>query len=182
MKKTLVIVLLLLITPLLVFSSIKARINLSDEISYSFYNKIWVSPTEQYFSVKSVMNNPSISNDVDFMFTDNIGLTVGFGVGYQSSIYDFNRFVTIPKSINGSINAGVVTEFSRIKLALSAILRSSFQTSRNNWISQLGGMFDVSYQFGNGLSLNAAYKYLYNNNMLSSALSVGVGYTTGGNK
>ena len=62
------------------------------------------------------------------------------------------------------------------------MLRSSFQTARNNWISQLGGIIDLSYIFSNGLSINAAYKYLYNYNMVSSAVSIGLGYTVGGSK
>ena len=182
MKKILVFIILILIVQMFLFSSIRARIMFSDEVSYSSYNKVWVSPKEQYFSVTSLINNPVVSNDFDFMFTKSIGLTAGFGVGYQSSIFDFNRFVTIPQSINGSINAGIVTEYSNIRLSLSVMLRSSFQTARNNWISQLGGIIDLSYIFSNGLSINAAYKYLYNYNMISSAVSIGLGYTVGGNK
>lgn len=182
MKKTLVLFFLLLLLPFFLFCSVNARIHFSDELSYTAYNRIWVSPEEHYYSVESLSNNPNICNDIDYLFTKNIGLGFGFGFGYQSSIFDFNRFVTIPKSINGTVNAGIVLKFKQVRLSVLALLRSSLHFSRNNCVSQLGGMVDLSYSFNNGLTLISSYKYLYNYNMITSAVSFGLGYTFGGKK
>lgn len=182
MKKTLVLFFVLLLLPFLLFSGVNARIHFSDELSYTVYNRIWVSPEEHYYSVESLIYNPSVCSDIDILVTKNIGLGFGFGFGYQSSIFDFNRFVTIPKSINGTINAGIVLKFEQVRLSISALLRSSLQIARSNWVSQIGGMVDLSYSFNNGLTLISSYKYLYNYNMLTSAVSLGLGYTFGGER
>ena len=181
MRKT-VIILVLFFIPVLVFSSVNVRMHFSDEIAYTSYNRIWVSPSEHYFSVNSILNNFSINTDMDVMITTSFGLGLGLGFGYQYSIFDYNRFVTVPKSINYSLIAGVVYDINQFRFALSAILRPSLQIDRSNWISQLGGMFDLTYCFDNKLNLIVSYKYLYNYNMVSSAVSLGLGYAFGGKR
>ena len=182
MKKALVFFLIVLFLPAIAFSAVDARIHFSEEISYSSYNRIWVSPEENYFSVESVINNPNITNELDLMFSKCFGVEFGIGFGYQSSIFDYNRFITIPKSVNGTVNGGFVLKLNNVRIALSAVLRSSFQMARNNWVSQIGGMADLSYCLNNGLTFIASYKYLYNYNMISSGVSFGVGYSVGGKK
>lgn len=181
MRKALVF-LVILILPVVLFSSVRGRVHFTDEISYSSYNRIWVSPQDNYFSVVSLVNNPIISNDIYFMVTKNFGIGVGVGFGYQKAFFDYNRFVTIPKSLNGNISAGVVFGLNNLRISVSSLLRASFLLARNSWISQLGLMAELSYCLNNGITFISSYKYLYNYNLVSSAFSLGLGYSFGGDR
>ena len=110
------------------------------------------------------------------MFTKNVGLTLGTKVGYQWSIWDKNRFASFPKNINGSVNAGLSLLCNDFRFSLSAMLRSSFQTSRNAWVSQLGGDVSVSYTLNNGLFFELGFRYLYSYEVITSGVSLGIGY------
>ena len=182
MKKIIIVLLIVILCSFALSASFVSRVSLSEEVAYQRYNRIWTSPNTYYYSVKSIANNPTLNNDLDFMFGNNIGITFGTKVGYQWGIWDENRFVSFPKNLNGSLNAGIVFVYNNFRTKLSAILRSSFQTSRNSWISQFGGEVDFSYALKNGLFFELGCRYLYSYEMITSGVSFGIGYQMGGNK
>ena len=182
MKKALIILFLIVFCFGAASASVFSRVSLSEEVAFLKYNRIWTSPVSYYYSVESVASNPTLANDLDIMFTRNIGMTIGSRIGYQWSISDKNRFVSFPQNINISLNSGFAYYSNNFRISLSAILRPSFQTSRNSWISQLGGGLDVSYSFSNGIFLGLGYRYLYNYNMITSGAFISLGYQMGGRK
>lgn len=182
MKKVFIIHFLIILCLGAISASVINRVSISEEMTYQRYNKIWTSPTTSYYSVESLASNPILSNDFDIMFTTNIGITLGTRFGYQWSFYDRNRFVSFPKNINSAVNTGLAFSFSNVRLSLSALLRSSFQTSRNSWISQIGGEIEASYVFSNGICFGLGYRYLYCYEMITSGVYVGLGYQLGGKK
>lgn len=182
MKKTITTLFLIIFCFASLSASFVSRVSLSEEVAYQRYNRIWTSPTTHYYSVESIASNPTLCNDFDIMFTKNVGLTLGTKVGYQWSIWDGNRFVSFPKNINGTVNAGLSLVFNNIRFSLSAMLRSSFQTSRNAWVSQLGGDISLSYALNNGLFFELGFRYLYSYEMITSGVSLGIGYQVGGKK
>ncbi|MDD6839683.1 MAG: hypothetical protein PUD65_00035 [Spirochaetales bacterium] len=182
MKKTITTLFLIIFCFASLSASFVSRVSLSEEVAYQRYNRIWTSPTTHYYSVESIASNPTLCNDFDIMFTKNVGLTLGTKVGYQWSIWDGNRFVSFPKNINGTVNAGLSFVFNNIRFSLSAMLRSSFQTSRNAWVSQLGGDISLSYALNNGLFFELGCRYLYSYEMITSGVSLGIGYQVGGKK
>ena len=182
MKRTLTVISFILFVSLILNASFMGRLSISEELSYQKYNKIWESPDIQYFSVESIASNPTISSSFDYIFGEVFGLTVGTEFGYQTSIEDRNRFVSFPKNINGTIGTGIVIKINSVRISIEALLRSSFQLTRNVWISQIGGKAGVSYVFPFGLSLDLNYKYLNSYRMITSAFTVGMGYQFGGIK
>lgn len=182
MKRTLVFVSSILFFMSCLNASLTGRISVSEELAYQKYNKIWESPRNQYYSVESIASNPNISCNLDFVFGDVFGITSGTEFGYQKSIEDKNRFVTFPKNINGTVSSGLVIYFKSLRISAEALLRSSFQFTRNAWVSQVGGQAGVGYTFPCGICLDITYKYLSSYEMITSALSVGIGYQFGGKK
>ena len=182
MKKTIITLFLIFFCFASLYASFVSRVSLSEEVAFQRYNRIWTSPTTHYYSVESIASNPTLCNDFDIMFTENIGLTLGTKVGYQWSAWDGNRFASFPKNINGTVNAGFSFVFSNLRISLSAMLRSSFQTSRNAWISQLGGDVRASHVLNNGLFFELGFRYLYSYEMITSGVSLGIGYQVGGKR
>ena len=182
MKRTFVLFLSILICSSLAFASLSPRSSFSEEISIVQYNRTWVSPTKSIYTVESLTANPTVVNELDIMFTKNFGLSFGLGLGYEIPIYDNNRFVTVPKNFNGTLDSGIVLSFKNFRVALLAALRSSFETARNSWISQVGGIFDISYRLDNGLLFQSGVKYFYSYKVRTFALSFGIGYGFGGKK
>lgn len=180
MKKAFTVLVFVILSITVLSAAFVPRVSFYEEIAYQKYNRIWTSPNSYYYSVKSFASNPTISNDFDIMFSKNIGMTVGTSFGYQWSIRDANRFVSFPKNINGTINLGVAFKINNVRASLSAVLRSSFQTARNSWISQVGGESDVSYIFDNGLFLELGFRYLYCYENVTSGVTIGAGYQFGG--
>lgn len=182
MKKTLLLLLLLLAASGLIFASINSRVSFSNEISKVSYNRIWTSPKEYYYSIESISLNPQVESNVDFLLGKNFGLSLLTEVGYKFSIYDGSRFATFPKMLNGTAGIGFVGVIKNNRVSLSAALRSSFQTSRNNWISQVGGILDCSYAFDNGMTIIGKIKYFYSYELVDYCVSFGLGYSFGGAK
>ena len=180
MKRALIFILSVFFASSFLGASLSGRISISEEIAYQKYNKIWESPSSQYFSVESIASNPTLGCSFDYLFGNTFGITVESEVGYQFSINDKNRFVTFPKNINGTIGTGVVIDFRSIRFSLSALLRSSFQLSRNAWVSQAGGKIGFAYTFPCGMNLIMNYKYLVSYKMITSAFTFGLGYQFGG--
>ena len=180
MKKALIILFLIVFCFGAASASVFSRVSLSEEVAYLKYNRIWTSPVSYYYSVESVASNPTLANDLDIMFTKNIGMTIGSRLGYQWGISDKNRFVSFPKNINGTINLGASFKINNFRASLSAVLRSSFQTARNSWISQIGGEADLSYIFDNGMFLEFGFRYLHCYEDVTSGVIIGAGYQFGG--
>lgn len=182
MKKTISLLVLVVVGISVVSATISPRTTFSQEVSYIQYNNTWISPNLSKFTVESLAANPTLRSELDILFCKNIGITMGFGVGYQISIFDKNRFVTFPKNFNCTLNSGLALKFGKLRIAISAALRSSFQTSRNSWLSQVGGITDFSYILENGLLFYTSFNYLYSYEMKTYAISFGIGYGFGGNE
>ena len=180
MKKAFTVLVFVILSITVLSAAFIPSVSFSEEIAYQKYNRIWTSPNSYFYSVESIASNPTICNEFDIMFSKNIGMTVGTSFGYQWSIRDANRFVSFPKNINGTINLGVAFKINNVRASLSAVLRSSFQTARNSWISQVGGEADVSYIFDNGLFLELGFRYLYCYENVTSGVTIGAGYQFGG--
>lgn len=163
-------------------ASLTGKVSISEELAYQKYNRIWESPNDQYFSVESIASNPGFSTNLDCMFGKYFGITVGTDFGFQKSIDDKNRFVTFPENINGTASSGIVVNFKELRITVEALLRSSFLLTRNTWISQVGGKAGVSYVIPCGLCFDLSYKYLSSYRMITSAVTLGVGYKFGGKK
>ena len=182
MKKALSLLILLIMVIAVVPAAVVPRVSLSEEVAFLKYNRIWTSPIDHYYSVESLASNMAIGNDIDVMFHKNIGITLGSSIGYQWSLKDKNRFATFPKNINGTLKAGITSYLDSFRISLFGALRSSFQTARNTWISQMGGGVDVSYVLSDGLFFSFDFKYLYSYEMITSGASVALGYQFGGNR
>ena len=182
MKKILLIFMLMLAVSGCLYASVNARVAISNEISDVDYNRIWVSPTKYYYSVETITFNPMVESNFDIMLTKNFGFSLGTGFGYQFGFYDFNRFVTMPDSLNANVSIGLVGIFNGFRVSLSGAGRSLFQTARNSWVSQVGGILDLSYIFSNGISLIGKFTFLTSYKMRTMGLSFGVGYSFGGNR
>lgn len=182
MKRALLFILSVFFALSFLGASLSGRISISEEIAYQKYNKIWESPSSQYYSVESIASNPTLGCGFEYLFGNTFGITMESEFGYQFSIDDKNRFVTFPKNINGTIGTGIVIDFRSVSFSLSALLRSSFQLSRNAWVSQVGGKIGVAYTFPCGMNLNLYYKYFSSYEMITSAFAFGLGYQFGGKK
>lgn len=182
MKRILILLASFIFVVSLLDASVTGRVSLSEEIAYQKYNKIWQTPEYQYFSVESVASNPNLVSNLDLMFGDYLGITMGTEFGYQTSIEDKNRFVTFPDNINGTICSGVLVNFKSLRITIEALLRSSFLLTRNSWISQVGCKTGISYLFPCGLFFDMNYKYISSYKMITSAVSIGLGYQFGGKK
>ena len=180
MKRALIFILSVFFALSFLGAALSGRISISEEIAYQKYNKIWESPSEQYYSVESIASNPTLCCSFDYLFGNVFGITLESEFGYQFSVDDKNRFVTFPKNINGTIGTGVVIDISSVRFSLSALLRSSFQLSRNAWVSQAGGKIGFAYTFPCGMNLIMNYKYLVSYKMITSAFTFGLGYQFGG--
>lgn len=182
MKKAISLLVLLIVGICMISATMSPRTTFSQEFSYIRYNNTWVSPTLSKYTVESIAVNPTIRSELDIMFCKYIGVTVGLGGGYQIGIFDKNRFVTFPKNINGTLSTGIALRIDGFRLAISAALRSSFQTARNAWLSQVGGIADFSYIFDNGLLFQTSFNYFYSYEIKTCSLSFCVGYGFGGKK
>ena len=172
MKKILLIFMLMLAVSGCLYASVNARVAISNEVADVDYNRIWVSPTKYYYSVETITFNPMVESNFNIMLTKNFGFSLGTGFGYQLGFYDFNRFVTMPDSLNANV----------FRVSLAGAERSLFQTARNSWVSQVGGILDLSYIFSNGISLIGKFTFLTSYKMRTMSLSFGVGYSFGGNR
>lgn len=176
MKKFLIISIIILIACMMLSAGIRSDVGVSEEFSYSRFNHSPYMSSEEFpnrFRTSSVMLDSKLSQYLLFVFSDSIGLNMQSCFGYSFSIFDINRFASIPDSLNGSIALGPMFTIGKHSLCLSFGLKSSLFLENKYWISQIGAigsyMFDAEY-----FSVSLLISYWYNTNYRTLTVGLGI--------
>ncbi|MCI7606825.1 MAG: hypothetical protein MSS69_08730 [Spirochaetales bacterium] len=184
MKKVIIFCLMLISISLLFAVNSSNTITLKEEIGYNGYNNMGSYSTGfNEYNVNSISSNTVFGNIIKIMPSENVGVAISTGLGYQKDIYDYNRFASIPSNINGKAAVGMVyCPIDDFYVSLSGGLRTTYLLSKSNWISQVGGEVSLEYNFDFGLNLSMSAAYWYNTNYRSIVCGVGLGYCFGGER
>lgn len=177
MKKTISIIFLFLLCFGL-FAGISITAGVSSEFAYSRFDHSSFAPSDDFpnrFRTTSICLDTQVRQDLTILFKDSFGVSFNTGFGYITSIYDMNRFVSVPRGINASISLGPKLVFGNNTVSLYFGLKSTFFLDKQYWISQIGGTLEYVLSMKN-VRLSMLTSYWYNTNYRLITLGFGVGF------
>lgn len=179
MKKYCIIIIAILFSCFTISAGIYSSVGFSEELSYSRFNHSPYQADEVFpnrFKTTSIMLNSNMSHSFDYCITDSVGLCIKTGFGYDFSLFDIDRFASIPNSLNGNISLGPTYSFGNHKLFLTLGLKSSFFTDNNYWVSQIGSTFGYIFNMAyTKISLYVSYWYNTNYRSITTGVSILLG-------
>lgn len=157
-------------------AGIKAEVGVTEEFSYSRFNHSPYEASPEFpnrFRTTSLMLDSRLSQSIVLCFHESFGMILNSGFGFNHSVFDMNRFASIPDSLNGIMSLGPVIYFENQSIFLSMGIKSSCFLNNKYWITQIGTScgyaFDATY-----VKLSLYISYWYNTNFRTIATGFGI--------